>query len=498
MWDHDGPSPLALDPFDTGRRRLADSTRRSTRSLALVVLAAGKGKRLKSVTPKVLHPICGRPALWHVVQAGLAAKPTKVVVVVGHGADDVRAEVASWGITPKPIFVEQPKQLGTGHAVQVAERAVGRVDDVLVMGGDFDPVTGDDVKRLVASHRRSGASATIASTVLDDPGGYGRVVRRGSRLVEIVEDLDASPEIKQIREVSIVLFAFRRRELFAELPRLDRKNRQREYYLNRVIPAMLAAGQKVNAVTVDTGGAMGLNSRAGLAAVEAVVRARVNARHMSAGVTLVDPGATYIDVDVEIGSDSVIYPNTFLERGCRIGTACGIGPSVAMAASEVGDGSIVRFSVLEGARVGRGCEVGPFARLREGAVLDDGAQVGNYVEVKASTLGRGAKAKHLTYLGNAEVGDGANIGAGTVTVNYDGYAKHATTIGPGARIGSDTMLVAPVTVGRDANTAAGSVITKDVPDGALAVERTEQRTVEGYRQRKDAEHRRRGGRRKRA
>jgi bifunctional UDP-N-acetylglucosamine pyrophosphorylase/glucosamine-1-phosphate N-acetyltransferase len=473
---------------------LAETTTRKPRSLALVVLAAGKGKRLKSGTPKVLHPVCGRPALWHVLQAGLAAKPTKVIVVVGHGADDVKQEVASWGLTPKPVFVEQTRQLGTGHAVRVAERAVGRADDVLVVGGDFDPVTGEDVRRLVASHRRSNAAATIASTVVDDPGGYGRVVRRGRRLVEVVEDVDASPEIRAIREVSIVLFAFRRRELFAALPLLDRKNRQREYYLNRVIPAMIAAGQKVNAVAVETGGAMGLNSRAGLAAVEAVVRGRINARHMANGVTLVDPGATYIDIDVEIGADSVIYPNTFLERGSRVGAACGIGPSVAMSDSSVGDGSVVRFSVLEGARVGRGCEVGPFARLRQGAVLDDGAQVGNYVEVKATTLGRGAKAKHLTYLGDAEIGEGANIGAGTVTVNYDGYVKHTTKVGDGARIGSDTMLVAPVTIGRDANTGAGSVITKDVPDGALGVERAEQRNVEGYRERKDAEHRRRAAR----
>ncbi|CAN5729320.1 bifunctional UDP-N-acetylglucosamine diphosphorylase/glucosamine-1-phosphate N-acetyltransferase GlmU [soil metagenome] len=486
-------TPLASGPhsFDPGRRRLAETTKRTRRSLALVVLAAGEGKRLKSATPKVLHPICGRPALWHVLQAGLAATPTKVIVVVGHGGADVRAAVTSWGLSPTPVFVEQTKQLGTGHAVQAAERAVGRADDVLVMAGDFDPVTGEGVKRLVMSHRRTNAAATIASTVLDDPGGYGRVVRSGSRLVEVVEDIDATPEIRAIREVSIVLFAFQRRALFDALPLLERKNRRREYYLNRVIPAMIAAGRKVNAVSVDTGGVMGLNSRAGLAAVEAVVRARVNARHMAQGVTLVDPGATYIDVDVEIGADSVIYPNTFLERGSRIGVACGIGPSVAMAASEVGDGSVVRFSVLEGARVGRACEVGPFARLREGAVLDDAAVVGNYVEVKASTLGRGAKAKHLTYLGNAEIGDGANIGAGTVTVNYDGYAKHTTKVGSGARIGSDTRLVAPVEVGRDANTAAGSVITKSVPDGALAVERTEQRTVEGYRERKDAEHRRR-------
>lgn len=470
---------------------MAETTKRTPRSLALVVLAAGKGKRLKSVTPKVLHPICGRAVLWHVVQAGLAAKPAKVIVVVAPGADEVRAEVASWGLTPKPVFVEQAKPRGTAEAVEIAKRAIGRTDDVLVANGDFDPVTPDDVAALVRSHRRSGAVATLLTTTLNDPGSYGRVIRdaRG-RFVEIDEDRD-TPGADAICEVGTNWIVFSRRALFAALPYVDDRTKQRERYLNRVYPVLQEHGGRVTAVSADTGGVMGVNSRAGLAGLERLVRDRVNARHMSNGVTLVDPGATYIDVDVEIGADSVIYPNTFLERGSRIGRACGIGPSVAMAASEIGDGSVVRFSVLEGASVGRGCEVGPFARLREGAVLDDSAQVGNYVEVKATTLGRGAKAKHLTYLGDAEIGEGANIGAGTVTVNYDGYEKHTTKVGSGARIGSDTMLVAPVEVGRNANTAAGSVITKDVPDGALAVERTEQRTVEGYRERKDAEHRRR-------
>lgn len=468
---------------------MAETTKRTPRSLALVVLAAGKGKRLKSATPKVLHPICGRPVLWHVVQAGLAAKPAKVIVVVAPGADDVRAEVASWGLAPRPVFVEQAKPRGTAGAVEIAKGAIGRVDEVLVANGDFDPVEPGDVAALVRTHRRSGAAASLLTTVVDDPGSYGSVVRdhRG-RFVEIDEDGDAPTGS---REVGTNWIVFSRRALFEALPSVDDRTKQRERYLNRVYPILRERGGKLTAVLADTGGVMGVNSRAGLAGLERLVRERVNARHMSNGVTLVDPSATYIDVDVEIGADSVIFPNTFLERGSRIGRACGVGPSVAMAASEIGDGSVVRFSVLEGARVGRGCEVGPFARLREGAVLDDGAQVGNYVEVKATTLGRGAKAKHLTYLGDAEIGEGANIGAGTVTVNYDGYEKHTTKVGSGARIGSDTMLVAPVEVGRNANTAAGSVITKDVPDGALAVERAEQRTVEGYRERKDAEHRRR-------
>jgi bifunctional UDP-N-acetylglucosamine pyrophosphorylase/glucosamine-1-phosphate N-acetyltransferase len=491
MWDDELPAPMALDPYNPGRRRLAETTKRTPRSLALVVLAAGKGKRLKSVTPKVLHPICGRAVLWHVVQAGLAAKPDKVIVVVAPGADDVRAEVASWKIPHKTIFVEQAHPRGTAEAVEIARRAIGRADDVLVANGDFDPVMPDDVVTLVRSYRRSGATASLLTTVVDEPGSYGRVIRdaRG-RFVEIDEDRD-TPGADAISEVGTNWIVFSRRALFAALPHVDDRTKQKERYLNRVYPILREQGGRVTAVPADTGGYMGANSRAGLAGLERLVRERVNAGHMSNGVTLVDPGATYIDVDVEIGADSVIYPNTFLERGSRIGRACGIGPSVAMSASEVGDGSVVRFSVLEDAHVGRGCEVGPFARLRGGAVLEDDAQVGNYVEVKASTLGRGAKAKHLSYLGDAEIGDCANIGAGTVTVNYDGYAKHSTKVGSGARIGSDTMLVAPVEVGRNANTAAGSVITKSVPDGALAVERSEQRTVEGYRERKDAEHRRR-------
>jgi bifunctional UDP-N-acetylglucosamine pyrophosphorylase/glucosamine-1-phosphate N-acetyltransferase len=454
----------------------------------LVVLAAGKGKRLRSSTPKVLHPICGKPALWHVLQAGLAANPDRVVIVVGHGAADVRAAVRGWGLRPEPVFVTQKEQLGTGHAVRTAKRAVGEVDDVLVLGGDFDPVTPEGVREVVATHRRTRAAATIASTELDEPGGYGRVVREGGRLVEIVEDVDATPAIRAIREVSIVLFAFRREPLFRALPRLDRENRQREEYLNRVIPLFLAAGERVAAVQVDTGGVMGLNSRQGLAAVERVVRARINAAHMAAGVTLVDPSTTYVDVGVEIGSDTVIQPLTFLQGETRIGRGCAIGPSTRLVDTWVEDGAEVTFAVAEGARIGRGARVGPFARLRPGTVLAEDVYVGSYTELKGAIVGEGSKVPHLSYVGDAEIGRDVNVGAATVTVNYDGYAKHRTVIADGARIGSDTMLVAPIRIGEGAVTGAGSVITKDVPPGALAVERSEQRTVKGYRERKDAEH----------
>jgi bifunctional UDP-N-acetylglucosamine pyrophosphorylase/glucosamine-1-phosphate N-acetyltransferase len=478
---------------DEARRTdVGTAPRRSSRSLAAVVLAAGKGERLKSGTAKVLHRVCGRPLLWHTLQVVRAAKPQRIVVVVGHGADDVRDAVASWGLKPTPVFVEQAEQLGTGHAVQLAEKAVGKVDDVLVANGDFDPIAAADLRKLLASHRRTGAAVTLGSTVLEKPGGYGRVVREGSRVTDVIEGRDAPPAVRKINEVATNWVAFRRDLLFATLPLLDRENRQREYYLNRAISILLDKGERVDAVVCDTGGILGANTRAGVASLEALLRRRVNETHMAAGVTLIDPVATYIDVEVKIGRDSVIYPNTFVEGGSRIGAGCTVGPSTAIARSRVGAGSVVWFSILEDASVGRDCEVGPFARLRPGAVLEDGAQIGNYVEVKGSRIGKRSKAKHLAYIGDATVGAGVNIGAGTVVVNYDGYRKHPTVIADGARIGSDTMLVAPVKVGKGAVTGAGSVITKDVPAGALGVERTDQRNVKGYRKRTDAKRHSKG------
>ena len=471
---------------------MGTTPKRTPRSLAAVVLAAGKGKRLRSDLPKVLHPVCGRPILWHTLQVVRAAKPSRIVVVVGHGADDVRDAVRSWGIEPTPVFVEQAEQLGTGHAVQLAEDAVGKTADVLVANGDFDPIMPADVRKLLASHRRTGAAVTLGSTILDRPGGYGRVVRDGRRVVDVLEGRDAPPEIRRIHEVATNWIVFRRDLLYATLPLLDRENRQREYYLNRAISILLDKGERVDAVVCDTGSLLGANTRAGLAGLEALIRRRTNESHMAAGIRLIDPAATYIDVDVRIGKDTVVYPNTFLETGVRIGKGCSIGPSASVARSQIGDRSVVWFSVLEDARVGKDCEVGPFARLRPGAVLQDGALVGNFVEVKGSRIGRGSKAKHLAYIGNAELGAGVNVGAGTVVVNYDGYEKHPTVIGDGARIGSDTMLVAPLKVGKGAVTGAGSVITKDVPAGALAVERSEQKNVKNYRKRADAKHRSKG------
>jgi bifunctional UDP-N-acetylglucosamine pyrophosphorylase/glucosamine-1-phosphate N-acetyltransferase len=460
--------------------------RTKERTLAVVVLAAGKGERLRSSTPKVLHPICGRPALWHALRAVRGARPDRLVVVVGHGADRVREAIGSWGVVPPPRFVVQAELLGTGHAVLAAERAVGRVDDVLVVGGDYDPVTDADVRALLRLHRRSGAAATIATADLDRPGAYGRVVREGERLVRIVEHADATAAERRIREVALLVAVFRREDLYRALPLVGRDNRQREHYLTDVVPILLDKGERVSALPVDTGGAMGLNARGGLAALTRVVRRRIVDRHLKAGVTIVDPDATYIDVDVRIGRDSVIGPMTFLEGSTRIGPGCRIGPGARVRDAVVGEGSAIEFAVVEGARIGRRVQVGPFARVRPGTRLADDVVVGSFVEVKNSSIGAGSKVPHLSYVGDATVGRRTNIGAANVTANWDGYEKHRTVIGDDVRTGSDTIMVAPVRIGSGAVTGAGSVITKDVPAGALAIERAEQRVVRGYRARKDA------------
>jgi bifunctional UDP-N-acetylglucosamine pyrophosphorylase/glucosamine-1-phosphate N-acetyltransferase len=464
-----------------------------SRTLAAVVLAAGKGKRLKSNLPKVLHPVCGRPLLWHSLQNALAARPSKIVIVVANGAEQVREAVGSWEIRPEPIFVDQGEPLGTGHAVLAAERAVGRVAEVLVVGGDYDPVTPADVRRLLGVHRRTRSAASILTADVDEPKGYARIVRSGTRLVEIVEGTDAPPELKATREVSALVFAFRRGDLFNALPLVGRENRQKEYYLNEVFPILMGEGERVSAVKVATGGLMGPNSGGDLAALGSLLRERINAKHMENGVRLIDPSATYIDVEVEIGRGSTIYPHTFLEGRTVIGRDCVIGPSTRMVDSRVGDGSTVQFAVVLGSRIGKRVAVGPFVRMRPGTVLADGSKAGAFVDLKNAEVGPGSKVPHLSYVGDTNIGRGSNIGAGTVTVNYDGYRKHRTVIGDDVRIGSDSMLIAPIHVGDGAVTGAGSVITKDVPAGALAIERGEQRIVPGYRKRKDAEAKKKSG-----
>ncbi|MEX0832566.1 MAG: bifunctional UDP-N-acetylglucosamine diphosphorylase/glucosamine-1-phosphate N-acetyltransferase GlmU [Actinomycetota bacterium] len=468
----------------------------SSRSLAVVVLAAGEGKRLKSKKPKVLHDVCGRPSLWHVLKAAARLRPAKLLVVVSHDKGEVEEAVRSWGIKPEPGFVDQGKPLGTGHAVMAAETAVGSAEDVVVLPGDEPLHTGDQLAELLRRHRRSKAAATLIITELPDAAGYGRVVRDGAEFVRIAEEKEASAAERRIREVATCVYAFRRPALYAALPLIGTDNKQKEYYLPDVLRILKEKGEPIGVVEVDDHGGLGINTRGELAKVTGVMRERINAAHMAAGVTMTDPAQTFIDVEVKIGDDTLIHPLTFIEGTTRIGDGCEIGPSTRLVDTKVGAGSTVQFSVVRESRIGKRVEVGPFASIRPGTVLEDGSKAGTFVEIKKSTVGPDSKVPHLSYVGDAKLGRNVNLGAGTVTCNYDGWDKNETVIGDDALIGSDTMLVAPVRVGKAGVTAAGSSITKDVPAGALGVERGEQRNVKGYRQRRDAEKKSKGKRAK--
>ena len=447
-------------------------------------MAAGKGKRLKSRLPKVLHPVCGRPTLWHVLRAVAAVRPERVVVVVAHESDQIQEAVRGWGLDLPVHFVDQGEPLGTGHAVMVSESAVGRAEDVLVVSGDEPLVTGGQLRDLVSQHRRKKASATVQTTLAPGIRGLGHVVRDGDAFEKIAEAPRATDHAAAIPEVATGMYVFRREDLFKALPLLSRDNRQREYYLVDVLGILREKGERIVVQQVDNGGSVGTNSRAELAAAAAVMRRRINEALMDGGVTLVDPDRTYVDAAVKVGPDTIIHPLTFLEGATTVGRDCVIGPSTRIVDSTVGDEVEIQFSVVREATIRSRVTVGPYAHVRPETVLDEGSKAGTFVELKKSTVGRGSKVPHLAYVGDAEIGKDANIGAGTITCNYDGYEKHRTVIEDGAFIGSDTMLVAPVKIGKGAVTGAGSAITKDVPDGALAVERSEQKIVEGYAKRR--------------
>jgi bifunctional UDP-N-acetylglucosamine pyrophosphorylase/glucosamine-1-phosphate N-acetyltransferase len=455
-------------------------------------MAAGKGKRLKSRLPKVLHPVCGRPTLWHVLRAVEAVRPERVILVVSHGSDQVAEAVRAWGLDlPGLRLVDQGDPLGTGHAVMVAEGSVGRMEDVLVVSGDEPLVTGEQLRQLVTLHRRKRASATVQTTLAPRIRGLGHVLRDGDSFQKLVEAPSVTQHAAEIPEVATGMYVFRREDLYKALPLLSRDNRHREYYLVDVLGILREKGERIAVQQVDNGGSVGTNSRADLAAATAVMRLRINERLMERGVTLVDPDRTYVDVSVTVGPDTVIHPLTFLEGETTIGRNSVIGPSTRILDSAVGDEVEIQFSVVKGSTIRSRVTVGPYAHLRPGVILEEGSKAGSFVELKKSRVGRGSKVPHLAYVGDAEIGKDANVGAGTITCNYDGFEKHRTVIEDGAFIGSDTMLVAPVKVGKNAVTGAGSTITRDVPAGALAVERSEQKNVEGYaaRRRKRGEKR---------
>ncbi|MFL5881132.1 MAG: bifunctional UDP-N-acetylglucosamine diphosphorylase/glucosamine-1-phosphate N-acetyltransferase GlmU [Actinomycetota bacterium] len=447
--------------------------------LTVVVLAAGEGKRFRSAVPKPLHPVAGRPLLWHVLAAAAPLKADRTVVVVGNGADRVTAAVEGFDLGPVD-FAVQADQRGTGDALAAAVGLLDGDGDVLVLSGDTPLVSTALLEGLLDAHRSARATATLLTCTLEDPTGYGRILRdAGGAVTGMVEERDATPAQRRLPEVGAGMYVFRRPALDG-LAELRPDNDQGEYYLPDLVPLVLAGGGRVATLEGPAAEARGVNDRVELAEAEAVLRRRLLERLMLAGVTVVDPATTYVEVDVEVGQDSVLAPLTFLEAGTRVGARCRLGPNVRLVGCTVGDDATVTQTVAVSSAIGPRAVVGPFVSLRPGSDLREASKAGTFVEVKNSTVGPGSKVPHLSYVGDADIGAGVNVGAGTVFVNYDGISKHRTTVGDGAFIGSDTMLVAPVTVGNGAQTAAGSTITKDVPPDALAIERSDQRTIEGW------------------
>ncbi|MEA2296867.1 MAG: bifunctional UDP-N-acetylglucosamine pyrophosphorylase / glucosamine-phosphate N-acetyltransferase [Solirubrobacteraceae bacterium] len=451
--------------------------------LTVVILAAGEGTRMRSSTPKALHRLCGRPLVAWPVLAARRAGAQRVVVVDGpkrrlaeHLPDGVEVAVQ-----------EQPR--GTGDAVRAAAAFLHPEVPVVVLSGDVPLITAEAIEALVTAHNRAQAAATMATMILDDPTGYGRVVRAPDgtveRVVETKQPGDATPEQLAIDEVNTGIFCFDGGALIGALEQVTADNAQGEYYLPDVLPILRAEGRTVAAhVIEDPTLTLGINDRADLASVRVHAQARVHEVLMRAGVTIVDPLSTAIDADVTIGQDTVVEPGSVLKGRTTIGEDCVIGPHTTIDDSTIANGVTIRHSYLDRALVHDGASVGPFAYLRPGATLMPGAKAGTFVEVKNSTVGPGSKVPHLSYIGDADIGAGSNLGAATITANYDGTHKHRTTIGDGVRTGVDTTLVAPVTLGDGAYTGAGSVITEDVPPAALGIARERQTNVDGYAERK--------------
>ncbi len=452
----------------------------------VLILAAGEGTRMRSSLPKVLHPLCGRPLIGWAVIAAQEAGAGRIVVVDG-------PKRALEGALPEGVEVaiqEEPR--GTGDAVTAAREHLGPGETVVITMGDVPLVTAETLEGLVAAHEDSRAAATMLTAELEDPTGYGRVVRGSEGQVERVVETktagDASPEELAIREVNTGIYAFRGDALLDALGRLDADNAQGELYLPDVLPILAGQGETVGAHTAsDHTATLGINDRVDLATVAEIAQRRIHEAHMRAGVTIVDPRSTRIDAGVTIGRDTTLEPATFLKGSTSIGERCTIGAMSTILDSTIEDGATVLRSHLDGAHVGPEAQVGPFAYLRPGAHLHEKAKAGTFVEVKNSTIGRGTKVPHLSYIGDADIGEGTNIGAGNITANYDGRRKHRTTIGAHVHSSSDTVFVAPVTVGDDAYTGAGSVITEDVPPGALGVARQRQKNIEGYAERRREE-----------
>ncbi|MGI9585642.1 MAG: bifunctional UDP-N-acetylglucosamine diphosphorylase/glucosamine-1-phosphate N-acetyltransferase GlmU [Acidimicrobiia bacterium] len=445
-------------------------------SIGVVVLAAGMGTRMKSGRAKVLHEAAGRSLLEWVLLAVDDVEPEQVSIVVGHDAE----RVASVCPDSASVVVQEP-QNGTADAARVG---LGGLDSspnlILVVPGDMPLIRGASLADLVAHHKESGAAATIMTVELEDPTGYGRIIRDGGSVAGIVEEKDATETQKDVCEVNTSVYVFDGALFSGALRSVGNDNAQGEYYLTDVIGVLVDDGGTVEAVSVEAIEGIGVNTQRQLAEVGATLRQRINSELLDDGVWMLDPSRVYIDAQASIEPGVRIYPDTYVFGFTTIATGAEIGPNVELRNTRVSAGARIQQAVAINAVVGENATVGPFAYLRPGAELGSNAKAGTYVEIKASHIGDGSKVPHLSYIGDATIGEDSNVGAGTITVNYDGFNKHKTVIGDRVRIGSDSMLVAPVNVGDDAYTAAGSAITDDVPDGALAIERSEQKNVDGY------------------
>ncbi|HYS15708.1 MAG TPA: bifunctional UDP-N-acetylglucosamine diphosphorylase/glucosamine-1-phosphate N-acetyltransferase GlmU [Candidatus Binatia bacterium] len=455
--------------------------------LTAVILAAGEGKRMRSRQPKVLHPLCGRPLIAYPLRTARALAD-RIVLVVGSNADDVVAVAG-----PDVRAVVQRERLGSGHAVLQARPECGH-ETILVLPGDMPLLSVETIERLVAHHRKSRAAATVLTAIVAEPQGYGRVLRQGGRVKRIVEDRDATDAEKKIAEINTAVYCFAAGRLWQALGKVRPDNDQGEYYLTDVIGVLSRAGGRVEAVvTADPGEAAGVNDRKQLAAVAAVQRGRILDRLMEGGVTILDPASTYIEDTVTVGLDTTIHPQVVIEGQSIVGSECVIGLGCHVSSSRLADRvTLLPYCVLTESVIEDAATLGPFCHLRPLSHVGPKAKVGNFVELKKSKIGRGSKVPHLSYVGDATVGEGVNVGAGTITCNYDGVAKHETRIDDHAFIGTNTSLVAPVTVGEGAYIGAGSTITKNVPPGALAVGRAQQVVKEGWaarKSRKREEHR---------
>jgi bifunctional UDP-N-acetylglucosamine pyrophosphorylase/glucosamine-1-phosphate N-acetyltransferase len=443
----------------------------------VIVLAAGEGTRMKSATPKVLHSVAGRSLLGHVLHATNQLSPSQLCVVVGSGREAVEAHIAQ--IAPKATTVFQEHRGGTGHAAQLALAGIAPKGTVLILAGDTPLLSGDSLAQFVAAHTSGKFAASVLTAEHPDPTGYGRIIRDDNdELLRIVEEKDATDDEKFVFEINSGVYAFDGEKLAASIGKLTNANAQGELYLTDVIGILKSAGESIAAIMIDDfTETLGVNDRVQLAESAAMLRDRINDQWMRAGVTIIDPTNTWIDATVELSNDVTIHPGTALLGSTKVATGAVIGPRSTLTDCIVKEGAAVLESIALQTIIGEGATVGPFTYLRAGTQLGDSTKAGAFVEMKNSVLGTGSKVPHLSYVGDATIGEGSNIGAATIFVNYDGVEKHHTTVGDHVRIGSDTMLVAPVTIGDGAYTAAGSVITEDVPAGAIGVGRAKQRNV---------------------